>query len=124
MCLGEWRWLSNVNYRLHELCYFPVNLGFFLIPAEMLVAFIFWVDYRRVESRPPKINTALNLTAVFSVMASVVIFIIYSNGMHGEEIVQGEDITDIYRQKYVMLDNCNVVLTAEADVVTGDSVQW
>ena len=76
----DWQWLTTANYRLHEMLGLPILIGYFLIPAGVIVGGIIWSRYHwkteKAEKKP--LNTLLNSLSVIFLLVCILTFSYFS----------------------------------------------
>lgn len=122
--LSQWNFLNNLSYRLHEICYLPVNIGVFLIPIEAVVGFAVWMRYRQDRDKATVVNTLLNLISVIVFFICVSIYIFLMNGFTSSGVVKDVEIHAVNQGYYIMIDN-NMVEVSDEQVSNIDNTkQW
>ena len=72
----DWQWLTTANYRLHEMFGLLILIGYFLIPAGVIVGSIIWSRYHRKTEKAAKkpLNILLNSLSVIFLLVCVLTF--------------------------------------------------
>ena len=122
--LSQWDFLTNLNYRLHEICYLPVISFLFLIPLEALVGFVLWIRYRRDKSGASIMNPILNVISVVSLIVCISLYVYILNGVTVEGQVNNIEIHGVNQGYYITINNKMVKLSDEQVEAVKDNNKW